>query len=95
VLTHVQRMIFMPIQAAAAGALQFKKRLSKKLGLRRLPLPKPVSHNADVYHVLTTHWIYHKAVYADEIQRLYVVLSLPVEPIILASLSRVKNNKII
>jgi hypothetical protein len=46
------------------------------MGLRRLPRAKPTSQVDDLYHILITLWVWHRVVFADEIQRLLLATGI-------------------
>ncbi|KAA8652094.1 uncharacterized protein ATNIH1004_000998 [Aspergillus tanneri] len=50
--------------------------VSKEMGLRKLPLPKPTEQSVDLLHFQTTHLVHCNAVFADEKQRLYHMAGL-------------------
>lgn len=50
--------------------------VSKRMGLRRHPLPKPTAASDDLLHFLITHMVHCNSVFADEKQRLYVLAGL-------------------
>lgn len=50
--------------------------VSKEMGLRKLPLPKPTEQSTDLLHFQTTHIVHCDAVFADEKQRLYHMAGL-------------------
>ncbi|BCR96735.1 uncharacterized protein AKAW2_30054A [Aspergillus luchuensis] len=50
--------------------------VSRRMGLRRHPLPKPTAASDDLLHFLVTHMAHCDSVFADEKQRLYVLAGL-------------------
>jgi hypothetical protein len=46
------------------------------MGLRRLPRAKLTSQVDDLYHILIAHWVWHRVVFADEIQRLLLATGI-------------------
>ena len=50
--------------------------VSQRMGLRRLPLPKPTAASDDLLHFLVTHLAHCNSVFADEKQRLYLLSGL-------------------
>lgn len=50
--------------------------VSRRMGLRRHPLPKPTAASDDLLHFLVTHMAHCESVFADEKQRLYVLAGL-------------------
>lgn len=50
--------------------------VSKRMGLRRHPLPKPTAASDDLLHFLVTHMVHCDSVFADEKQRPYVLAGL-------------------
>ncbi|KAE8386950.1 hypothetical protein BDV23DRAFT_196100 [Aspergillus alliaceus] len=50
--------------------------VSKEMGLRKHPLPKPTEQLVDLLHFQTTHIVHCDAVFADEKQRLYHMAGL-------------------
>ncbi|KAF5854957.1 hypothetical protein ETB97_010486 [Aspergillus alliaceus] len=50
--------------------------VSKEMGLRKHPLPKPTEQSVDLLHFQTTHIVHCDAVFADEKQRLYHMAGL-------------------
>ncbi|OJJ65625.1 hypothetical protein ASPBRDRAFT_670028 [Aspergillus brasiliensis CBS 101740] len=50
--------------------------VSKRMGLRRHPLPKPTAASDGLLHFLVTHMAHCDSVFADEKQRLYVLAGL-------------------
>lgn len=50
--------------------------ISRRMGLRRLPLPKPMAASDDLLHFLVTHLVHCNSVFADEEQRFYLLSGL-------------------
>lgn len=50
--------------------------VSKRMGLRRHPLPKPTAASDGLLHFLVTHMVHCDSVFADEKQQLYVLAGL-------------------
>ena len=50
--------------------------VSREMGLRKLPLPKPTAASNDLLHFLVTHLVHCNSVFADEKQRLYLLSGL-------------------
>lgn len=56
--------------------LNYMNVVSKRMGLRRHPLPKPTAASDDLLHFLVTHMVHCDSVFADEKQRPYVLAGL-------------------
>ncbi|KAK6810583.1 hypothetical protein RU639_013666 [Aspergillus parasiticus] len=50
--------------------------VSRRMGLRRLPRPRPTEKAIDLLHFQTTHYVHCDSVFADEKQRLYHAVGL-------------------
>lgn len=50
--------------------------VSKEMGLRKLPLPKPTADSIDLLEFQVTHLVHCGSVFADEKQRLYPMVGL-------------------
>lgn len=55
---------------------QYMNVVSRRMGLRKLPLPKPTATSDDLLQFLVTHLVHCDAVFADEKQRLYLLPGL-------------------
>ncbi|KAL2838694.1 hypothetical protein BJX68DRAFT_279754 [Aspergillus pseudodeflectus] len=56
--------------------LNYKNQVSKEMGLRKLPLPKPTADSIDLLEFQVTHLVHCDSVFADEKQRLYPLVGL-------------------
>ncbi|KAL6229872.1 hypothetical protein BDW75DRAFT_249195 [Aspergillus navahoensis] len=56
--------------------LNYKNQVSKEMGLRKLPLPKPTADSIDLLEFQVTHLVHCDSVFADEKQRLYLMVGL-------------------
>ena len=60
----------------ADHVVQYKKVVSRRMGLRRLPKKKPVGKKEDIYHLLIVYLVRCTKVYRDEKQRLMIAISI-------------------
>ncbi|KAL4801676.1 hypothetical protein BDV18DRAFT_167246 [Aspergillus unguis] len=56
--------------------INYRNQVSKEMGLRKLPLPKPTADAIDLLEFQVTHLVHCESVFADEKQRLYVMVGL-------------------
>ncbi|KAF4210378.1 hypothetical protein CNMCM5878_004493 [Aspergillus fumigatiaffinis] len=56
--------------------INYLNEVSKRMGLRRLPLPKDTENSLDLLEYQTAHLVHCKAVFPDEKQRLYHMASM-------------------